>query len=837
MADLVELAFKAQTRELDQAQKKLQDVGKAAETAQTKASGLTGALDRFKGAGGPISDAANRVQGLSDQVGDAVGSFGKLGGAVAIVGAGAIAAAAGVVKLALSVANAADELNDMANRTNISTERLSLLDAAAKMAGSSAEELVSSSEKLGSKLAKQDEESGKVITALRELGIATKDANGETKSMLQLQEDIVLAVDKAANSAEAEGKALALLGPAYYKIRTAVKETFAAKSEMYDYMAKTGQITTTKLAKDSDTLNDSISKLGGAFTGIGNSIASAVIPALTSVVVKIGEISAVAADIIRRYTGGETAAEAVGDALSNLQKIRKNAENTIAKIEGTAYAETAGGAKALAQAKERVTAINEEIREMQRLKSGADAAAAAIKAAVIDGAKGEGNKPAPGSGNSSGNADPMAWMKDPSYADAYAKALDRSKAKNDEFNSAIKAASENYIKGVEQESAALKRNELELARYQEAGNRAVAAQVQRNEETRIAQEVMSRYGATQAEVTSAIADFNVSQAAAELAIAKARGATEQEVKILQLKLDTLQALSQEQKIAANLSVSAPAPATSPSQGANNALAGTGIQLDSLKFFTGEVKAEYERMYAAIDALENKGVLNAEQAAARRMGIKQREASYSLTMASSVFGDIAQLQSSESKKAARVGKAAAIAQTTIKTYEAATSAYASLAGIPYVGPALGIAAAAAAIAAGLANVRKIQSSSAGFQSGGYTGNAGTADVAGVVHGKEFVINARATAKNRALLERINAGYADGGYVTPLANGAGQMGRGGSARMGGGVVVENNISITTGSVDSPERANELLREVREVVRSETRTTVAEQLRRGNILNPVR
>jgi len=53
-----------------------------------------------------------------------------------------------------------------------------------------------------------------------------------------------------------------------------------------------------------------------------------------------------------------------------------------------------------------------------------------------------------------------------------------------------------------------------------------------------------------------------------------------------------------------------------------------------------------------------------------------------------------------------GKAAAIAATTIDTYQSATASYNSLAGIPVVGPALGIAAAAIAVGAGLANVKKI-----------------------------------------------------------------------------------------------------------------------------------
>lgn len=53
-----------------------------------------------------------------------------------------------------------------------------------------------------------------------------------------------------------------------------------------------------------------------------------------------------------------------------------------------------------------------------------------------------------------------------------------------------------------------------------------------------------------------------------------------------------------------------------------------------------------------------------------------------------------------------GKAAAIAATTIDTYMSATAAFKSLAGIPIVGPVLGAAAAAAAIVAGLKNVKSI-----------------------------------------------------------------------------------------------------------------------------------
>lgn len=44
--------------------------------------------------------------------------------------------------------------------------------------------------------------------------------------------------------------------------------------------------------------------------------------------------------------------------------------------------------------------------------------------------------------------------------------------------------------------------------------------------------------------------------------------------------------------------------------------------------------------------------------------------------------------------------------------------------------------------------------AGFKTGGYTGDAGTDEVAGVVHGQEYVLNADATRQNRDVLEWAN-----------------------------------------------------------------------------------
>jgi len=64
--------------------------------------------------------------------------------------------------------------------------------------------------------------------------------------------------------------------------------------------------------------------------------------------------------------------------------------------------------------------------------------------------------------------------------------------------------------------------------------------------------------------------------------------------------------------------------------------------------------------------------------------------------------------SNSRSMFEIMKATAISQTVIDTYTSAQAAYKSLAGIPIVGPGLAVAAAASAIAAGLARVAQIRS---------------------------------------------------------------------------------------------------------------------------------
>lgn len=82
-----------------------------------------------------------------------------------------------------------------------------------------------------------------------------------------------------------------------------------------------------------------------------------------------------------------------------------------------------------------------------------------------------------------------------------------------------------------------------------------------------------------------------------------------------------------------------------------------------------------------------------------------------------LSNLATLQDTESRKMFEIGKAAAISDTVINTYSSAQKSYDALAGIPIVGPGLGIAAASAAALAGFARVQAIGARSLNKSVGG------------------------------------------------------------------------------------------------------------------------
>lgn len=130
----------------------------------------------------------------------------------------------------------------------------------------------------------------------------------------------------------------------------------------------------------------------------------------------------------------------------------------------------------------------------------------------------------------------------------------------------------------------------------------------------------------------------------------------------------------------------------------------------------------------------------------------------------VLGEMSALQNSKNKEMFRIGQAAAAANAAIATGEGAIKAYSSLAGIPFIGPALGAAAATALILFGAEQQRQIwsQQPPVGAATGGVVAGANvplSGDKAYIrVNRKERVLTPE---QNRAFEEMVYNGNNLGG----------------------------------------------------------------------------
>ena len=196
--------------------------------------------------------------------------------------------------------------------------------------------------------------------------------------------------------------------------------------------------------------------------------------------------------------------------------------------------------------------------------------------------------------------------------------------------------------------------------------------------------------------------------------------------------------------------------------------------------------------------------------------------------SNIFGNLASVYDEASEEY----KAFATIQTLINTYMSATAAFNALVGIPYVGPVLGGIAAAAAVAAGLANVAKIQ----GFEEGGYTAKRSkNTEPVGVVHANEWVAPAWQTQhpdyaptikwleqarKRRGLRSNID-GFFGGGTVNNVRF---ARGTGLATQTGSGTIAQADLSRALLSMPPPVVS---VTEIREV---SNRVSVVERMSRA-------
>ena len=163
------------------------------------------------------------------------------------------------------------------------------------------------------------------------------------------------------------------------------------------------------------------------------------------------------------------------------------------------------------------------------------------------------------------------------------------------------------------------------------------------------------------------------------------------------------------------------------------------------------KSIRESVFGTISSLANSAASFIQAAQSREEAAIERKYKYKLILAEGDNEATAELEEQKEaellavrKKYADKAFAMNVLSITADTAVAAMRAYSAMAGIPIVGPALGIAAAAAAVVAGAAQIavaNQQREQAANMWDGGYTGEGGKYEKRRLIqtHGGEFVAN--------------------------------------------------------------------------------------------------
>lgn len=216
-------------------------------------------------------------------VGSAVGGVVKN---VAALGAGLAAAAAiGLASgsaMAMAYADATGAIGDTAERTGASRERLQELGFAAQLTGSSAETMAGALMKMNLAVGKATSGSKDLKEMFAGLGIRLKNTNGTLKSGDELFNQFVDRISKIKNPSLQAEAAVKIFGKSATELLPLIRGGSKGLAEMSAEARRLGIVISDEAVREGEEFGDVIDTLKFALNGVGNTIGSALVPALTN---------------------------------------------------------------------------------------------------------------------------------------------------------------------------------------------------------------------------------------------------------------------------------------------------------------------------------------------------------------------------------------------------------------------------------------------------------------------------------------------------------------------------------------------------------------------------
>lgn len=698
------------------------------------------------------------IQRMAERTGSAIGLA---------LGAGVAIASAGLLALTKNSISAGAALDDLTQKTGISVEALSGLQYAAKLEG--VEDLEGSLAKFAKTLEASVNPTSAEAEALAALGVSARDSAGKLRPTEQILLDVAEAFAESEDSATKAVIAQALFGKSGAALIPFLNRGREGLTALTDEAKRYGLVITSESAAASADFEDAMFRLGAQIDGVGRQLAEALLPYLERVSKTIADPQFQTAvrewmdrtlDVVERIVrAAPTLIELfaawkgaqVGGTIGSLfGPVGRVAGALIGAGVGGSIAEqftepmrefaasTKTAEQRIAELRAQVPPLVAEIARLQGdIHSGASAkrGTLAADAIALDAVLKQLASVTAALGSPQSDAaveKPKRQLELTAHAAAEAKkAIEAlTKVREEDLKAAI-AAERRQLDIVLDFEHSLKSQERLAREAYEERNAAILATTREGEESRVAL-IKASEQRLQDDLDKIARERQDRRTDARRAIAQA--------------IDSMQPEPQRWDIDGQIAAARKA--------AQESLLNTGQLIGSAER-NGDISEDeaFKAREAAFAAFQDRLTEIEREGLAARRALQAEQAD----IAADIFGNLATVAEAMGGKGFQAYKALMVAQATASMISGAIGAYsrASEAFPPPYGQAAGAAAAAAVVAANAVKIAQINALK-GYALGGYTGNFGRGEVAGVVHGQEFVVNAAATQQYRGLLEAINNG---------------------------------------------------------------------------------
>ena len=264
-----EHALEGMTKESDEAGKEAGQLAKEEDKAERATGRLRGALDRLKGS---LKNVITDFKALGTRVLRSV----ALG--IAAIGAAVVGAAIGLARFVTNAAKAADEIFESAEKIGISTTKYQELGFVADQIGTDVESIARAFARTTKSLKEADKAGSPMAKTFEDLGINTRDTNGNLRDTEVVFSDIIDALGKVENETQREIIAQTIFGKSYQELIPLINLGADGLAKMTDEAHKMGAVMDEETVKGLADLNDRLAALKGGFKGLLGQMAGKLLP-------------------------------------------------------------------------------------------------------------------------------------------------------------------------------------------------------------------------------------------------------------------------------------------------------------------------------------------------------------------------------------------------------------------------------------------------------------------------------------------------------------------------------------------------------------------------------